>query len=129
MRIAVASDGDMVGRQFQESKWFRLYEVEGGRVIRELDVPALGEGEEALIRSLADYRANVLICGAVSGSARAALGEVGILAFGGIIGRSGAAVNAFLAGTLSSGTDASCAAEGCSGSCGETSCKNCQFKN
>ncbi len=129
MRIAVAADGDMIARQFGESNWFRLYEVEGGQVIRELDVPALGEGQEALIRSLADYRANVLICGAVSGSARAALGEAGILAFGGIIGRSEVAVSAFLAGALSSGTDPSCAAEGCSGSCGEESCKNCQFKN
>ena len=95
---------------------------------RELHVPSLGEGQDALIRALSDYRVNVLICGSLSGSARAALGEAGILAFGGIIGKPDTAVNALLAGKLTAAPDAACA-EGCSGTCGEESCKNCQFKN
>ena len=127
MRIAVAADGDMIGRRFQDSKWFRLFEVEGGQVTRKLDVPALGEGQEALVRSLADYRANVLICGGLSGSARVSLGEAGILTFGGIIGKAEAAVNAMLSGELTS--DASCTADGCKGSCDGESCKNCQLNN
>ena len=128
MRIAVAADGDVINRYFLDSKRFVLYDVEGQEVKRELSVPSLGDGQEALIQALSEYRANVLICGGLSGSARAALGEAGILAFGGIIGKPDIAVNALLTGTLSSASDASCS-EGCSGSCGEESCKNCQFKN
>jgi len=128
MRIAVAADGEVINRYFLDSKRFILYDVEGQQVMRELDVPSLGEGQEALIRALTDYRANVLICGGLSGSAKAALGEAGILAFGGIIGKPDTAVNALLAGKLTADPDASCS-EGCTGSCGEESCKNCQFKN
>ena len=128
MRIAVAADGEVINRYFLDSKRFILYDVEGQQVMRELNVPSLGEGQEALIRALSDYRANVLICGGLSGSAKAALGEAGILAFGGIIGKPDTAVNALLAGKLTADPDASCS-ESCSGSCGEESCKNCQFKN
>ena len=129
MRIAVAADGEVINRYFLDSKRFILYDVEGQQVMRELDVPSLGEGQEALIRALSDYRANVLICGGLSGSAKAALGEAGILAFGGIIGKPDAAIRALLTGTLQADPDAACAGESCSGSCGEESCKNCQFKN
>ena len=129
MRIAIAADDDMINRYFLDSKWFLLYDVEGQEVTRELKVPSLGEGQEALIRALADYRANVLICGGLSGSAKASLGEAGILAFGGIIGKPDAAIRALLTGTLQADPSAACAGESCSGSCGEESCKNCQFKN
>ncbi len=129
MRVAIAADGEMINRNFLDSKSFQLYDVEGQKVLRELTVPSLGEGEEALINALTAYRANVLICGGLSGKTRVALGEVGILAFGGIIGKAETAIGALLAGTLSSDPEKSCAAEGCSGSCSEESCKNCQFKN
>ena len=56
MRIAIAADDDMINRYFLDSKWFLLYDVEGQEVTRELKVPSLGEGQEALIRALADYR-------------------------------------------------------------------------
>ena len=128
MRIAVAADEEMINRVFLDSKWFILYDIEEQAVTRELKVPALGEGQEALIRALTDYRANVLICGGLSGSTKAALGEAGILAFGGIIGKPGTAVRALLSGTLSAEPGTACS-DGCSGSCGEESCKNCQFKN
>ncbi len=124
MRIAVAADGDRINPYFLDSKWFLLYDIEEKQVTRELKVPSLGEGQDALIRALADYRANVLICGGLSGQAKAALGEAGILAFGGIIGKPDTAVNALLAGSLSADPGSAC-----SGSCGEESCKNCQFKN
>ncbi len=123
MRIAIAADGEQINRYFLDSRWFRLYDVEGQTVTQELKVPALGEGQEELIRALSEYRANVLICGALSGKARAALGEAGILTFGGIIGKPENAVAALLAGTLTQ------SGEACSHSCSEESCKNCQFKN
>ena len=128
MRIAVAADQEMINPSFGETRNFRLYEAEGDRVTRELSVPALGEGPEELTRALSDYRVNVLICGALSGSARVALGKAGILVFGGIIGRAGNAVEALLRGTLNAQGKADCA-EDCSGSCSAESCKNCQFKN
>ena len=128
MRIAVAAAGEMITRQCPERRFFQLYDVENQKVTRELTVPSLGEGQEALIKALADYRANILICGALSGKAKAELGDAGILVFGGIIGKAETAVNALLAGSLTSDSAGSCSGEGCEGGCSEESCKNCQFK-
>ena len=129
MRIAVAADGEMVSRQFSETRWFLLCEAEEGRVTRELTVPSLGEDQEALVRALSDCRVSVLICGALSGSARAALIEAGILTFGGVIGKTHAAVDALMNGSLAADPSVSRTGEGCSGSCSEENCKDCQFKS
>ncbi len=129
MRIAVAADGEMVSRQFSETRWYLLCEAEKGRVTRELTVPSLGEDQEALIKALSDYRVSVLICGALSGSARAALGNAGILTFGGVIGKTHAEVNALMNGSLSAEPSAPRTGEGCGGSCSEEDCKDCQFKS
>ncbi len=128
MRVAISADGEMINRNFLDSVSFRLYDIEGQKVLRELTVPALGEGQDALIQALTAYRANVLICGGVSGKTRVALGEAGILTFGGIIGKAETAIDALLAGTLSSDPEKRSSADGCSGSCEKESCKNCQFK-
>ena len=128
MRVAISADGEMINRNFLDSVSFRLYDIEGQKVLRELTVPALGEGQDALIQALTAYRANVLICGGVSGKTRVALGEAGILTFGGIIGKAETAIDALLAGTLSSDPEKSDSSDGCSGSCEKESCKNCQFK-
>ena len=128
MRVAISADGEMINRNFLDSVSFRLYDIEGKDVLRELTVPALGEGQDALIQALTAYRANVLICGGVSGKTRVALGEAGILTFGGIIGKAETAIDALLAGTLSSDPEKRSSADSCSGSCEKESCKNGQFK-
>lgn len=116
MRVAVAYDDGNIFSRFGETKFFKLYELEGKSVVREVVVPAFGEGHEALAACLGDYGANVLICGGIGGSARVALGEAGILVFGGVIGKADVAVQAFLNGTLNASPEAGCG-EACSGQC------------
>lgn len=117
MRVAVAYENGNVFSNFGETKSFKLYELEGKSIVREVVVPAFGEGHEALASSLGEYGANVLICGGVGGSARVALGETGILVFGGVIGKADVAVQAFLNGTLNANPEAGCCGEDCGGHC------------
>jgi len=128
MRIAVAADEEMINQHFSETSWFRLYDVEGKQVTRELRVPSFGGGASALVSSLSDYKVNVLICGALDGKTKVSLGDAGILVFGGIIGKTEPAVEALISGTLTACADSGFGSDGCSGSCGEN-CKSCQLKN
>ena len=126
MRIAVSVENDRIHPSFAGTRWFRLYEVEGQRVVRELTVPSLGEDPAALTAALRDYRANALICGGVDGKTRAALGEAGVLVFGGVIGRPEDAVKALLEGSLSA-APTECSGEECR-SC-TAGCKTCRKTN
>ncbi len=121
MRIAVPVEDGVVSGLFDESKWFLLCETEGKALSREMTVPAFGEGCDALVSSLSDYRVNVLLCGAISGKARLALEKAGILSFGGVSGNAGEAVNAFLRGTLRFAPERGC--HDCD-SCGDDSCES-----
>ena len=124
MRIAVSVEDDRIHPNFAETHWFRLFEVERQRIVRDLTVPSLGEGPEALVAALGEYRVNALVCGGIDGKTRAALGETGVLVFGGIIGRPEDAVNALLNGTLTaSKQECSESCEACTGNC-----KSCQIK-
>ena len=112
MRIAVSVENDRILPGFAGTRWFRLYEAEGQRIVRELTVPSLGEDPASLTAALRDYRANALICGGVDGKTRAALEEAGVLVFGGVIGKPEDAVKALLTGTLSA-VPKECSADSC----------------
>lgn len=117
MRVAVAYDDGNIFSRFGETKFFKLYELEGKSIVRDVVVPSFGEGHEAMASCLQEYGANVLICGGIGGSARVALGEAGILVFGGVIGKADVAVQAFLNGTLNANPDANCDGQSCGGHC------------
>lgn len=117
MRVAVAYAEGNTASKFGETKQFKLYELENKSIVREVIVPAFGEGDGALTACLQDYGANVLICGGISGAAKVALGEAGIVTFGGVIGKSDVAVQAFLNGTLTANPEGSCDAHSCGGKC------------
>ena len=117
MRVAVAYDDGNIFSHFGETKFFKLYELEAKSIVRDVVVPSFGEGHEAMASCLQEYGANVLICGGIGGSARVALGEAGILVFGGVIGKADVAVQAFLNGTLNANPDANCDGQSCGGHC------------
>lgn len=117
MRVAVSYDNGDIFAQFDGSRFFKLYELEGENVVRDVVVPTWGEGHEAIAECLKQYGANVLICGGIPGSVRAALGEAGILVFGGVIGKADTAVQAFLKGTLQIHPESSCDSHSCGGHC------------
>jgi len=124
MRIAVPVEDGKINQQFGQTRWFNLYEVAGTTVQRELTVPSLGEGHDALAAALGEYRVNVLLCGSIGGKARVALEEAGIIVCGGIIGTPRRAVDAFLSGGLRRDPTA-CSEDGCGGcseNCAGRSC-------
>ncbi len=110
MRIAVAyeKESGKVFQHFGYTEYFKLYDVENGKVTNSLVIAAQGAGHEALADFLAQLRANALICGAVGGGARAALEDVGVILYGGVSGSADAAVNAFLDGALAYDPDVHC---------------------
>ncbi len=110
MRIAVTYEKESgeVFQHFGHTEYFKLYDVENGRVTNSLVIAAQGEGHEALADFLALLRVNALICGGIGGGARAALEDVGVLLYGGVAGDADTAVNAFLAGTLGYDPDVHC---------------------
>ena len=110
MRIAVSFDQEsgQVFQHFGMTERFKLYDAEGGRVVRSLVIGATDMGHDALAEFLAQMRVNVLICGGIGGGARAALEDVGVILYGGVAGDADTAVNAFLAGTLAYDPDVHC---------------------
>ena len=110
MRIAVAYDKSSGGvyQHFGHTGFFKLFDVEGGRVVNSLVIAAPEQGHDALAAFLAQMRVNALICGGIGGSARAALEDVGVILYGGVAGDADTAVNAFLAGTLGYDPDVHC---------------------
>ena len=110
MRIAVAFDPESgeVFQHFGHTRYFKLYDAEGGAVVNSLVIAAPEQGHDALAGFLAEVRANALICGGIGGGARAALEDVGVILYGGVAGQADTAVNAFLHGTLGYDPDVHC---------------------
>ena len=102
MRIAVSYENETgeVFQHFGHTAFFKLYDVENGRVTNSLVIAAPEQGHDALAAFQAQLRVNALICGGIGGGARAALEDVGVILYGGVAGSADTAVNAFLAGTL-----------------------------
>ena len=123
MRIAVTYDKSSGGvyQHFGHTEFFKLFDVEGGRVVNSLVIAAPEQGHDALAAFLAQMRVNALICGGIGGGARAALEDVGVILYGGVAGDADTAVNAFLSGTLGYDPDVHChhhdlsEAHGCGG--------------
>ena len=110
MRIAVSYDTESgeVYQHFGHTRFFKLYEIENGKVATSFVIASPEQGHEQLAGFLAELRANALICGGIGGGARAALEDVGGILYGGVAGDADAAVNAFLAGTLGYDPDVHC---------------------
>ena len=126
MRIAVSYDNESgeVFQHFGHTEFFKLYDVDNGKITNSLVIAAPEQGHDALAGFLAQLRVNALICGGIGGGARAALEDVGVILYGGVAGEADTAVNAFLAGTLgydplvhcdhhAHGEGHDCAAHGC----------------
>ena len=97
MRIAVAYENETgeVFRHFGHTEFFKLYNVEGGRVMSSLVIAAPEQGHDALAAFLGQMRVNALICGDIGGGARKALEEVGVILYGGVAGSADTAVNIY----------------------------------
>ena len=134
MKIAVTYDNGQVFQHFGHTEYFKVYEVEEGKVVSAEVVDTNGSGHGALAGVLAELNVDTLICGGIGGGARNALASVGIQIYGGVSGDADAAVAALLSDSLNFDPNAKCNHHGeghhhheeghsCDGhSCGSHSC-------
>lgn len=124
MRIAVTYENGQIFQHFGHTEQFKLYQVEEGKVLSSQVIGTQGSGHGALAEFLKAARVDTLICGGIGGGARAALTEAGILHYPGASGDADAAVEAFLAGTLSYNPNTMCAhhSHGEGHTCGDHGC-------
>lgn len=126
MKIAVTYEDGKVFQHFGHTEAFKLYDVEGGKVIAARVLQTNGSGHGALARFLKSEGADALICGGIGGGAQMALADAGIRLYAGVEGDADAAVEALLRGELHYANDATCShhehahGEGCGH--GEHSC-------
>ena len=108
MRIAVTYENGNIFQHFGHTEQFKLYDIEGGKVIKTELIDTNGSGHGALAGVLSAVKADVLICGGIGGGAQMALAENGIKLYGGVSGNADEAVNAFVAGNLAFNPDVHC---------------------
>lgn len=108
MRIAVTYDNGNIFQHFGHTEFFKVYDVEDGKIIRSQVVSTCGSGHGALAEVLHTLNADVLICGGIGGGAQMALASVGVQLFGGVSGSADAAVEALIAGNLAFNPNVKC---------------------
>ena len=108
MRIAVTYENGNVFQHFGHTAQFKLYDAEGGKVLRSQVVDTNGQGHGALAGFLTAAGVDTLICGGIGGGAQAALANAGIRLFAGVSGPADQAVEALLAGSLAFDPNAHC---------------------
>ena len=100
MKIAVTYDNGMIFQHFGHTEFFKVYDVQDGKVVSSEVISTNGSGHGALAGVLSVLKAEILICGGIGGGAQAALSAAGIKLYGGVSGSADAAVEALLAGNL-----------------------------
>ena len=100
MKIAVTYDNGNIFQHFGKTEFFKVYEVEDGKVVSSEVIGSNGVGHGALAGLLADRAVDVLICGGIGGGAQAALEEAGVELCAGAEGDAARAVEAYLKGEL-----------------------------
>ena len=108
MRIAVTYENGQIFQHFGRTEQFKLYDVAGGKIIREQVIGTNGTGHGALAGFLKNAEADVLICGGIGGGAQMAMQEAGITLYGGNSGSADEAVKAFLAKALVQNSNPTC---------------------
>ena len=78
MKIAVTFENGQVFQHFGHTEQFKLYEVEGGKVVASEVIDTNGSGHEALADFLAQRGVGALVCGGIGDGAQAALSASGI---------------------------------------------------
>ena len=100
MKIAVTYDNGTVFQHFGRTEFFKVYEVEDGKILSSEVIGSNGTGHGALAGLLADRGIDVLICGGIGGGAQSALAEAGVELCAGTQGDVDQAVEAYLNGEL-----------------------------
>ena len=108
MKIAATYAHGEIFQHFGHTQQFKVYEVEGGKIVASKIIGSNGAGHGALAGLLSQGGIDVLICGGIGGGAINALGQAGIEVYAGAAGSPDAAVEALLAGALPKVGEATC---------------------
>ena len=112
MRVATTYDNGNIFMHFGRSEQFKIYDIQGGKVLNEQVVGTGGTGHGALAGLLANGGVDTLICGGIGGGAINALTQAGITVYAGAQGNCDACVEALIAGTLAQTGEATCNCHG-----------------
>ncbi len=102
IKIAVASENEMVTGHFGHCRNFNIYETENGQIIKEESISNPGHKPGFLPNFLNDLGVQVIISGGMGGGAVDIFNEKGIEVIVGASGKAKAAVQAYLQGALKS---------------------------
>ena len=108
MRIAVTYENGEIFQHFGHTEQFKLFDVEGGKIVNEQVVNTNGSGHGALAGFLQAVKADVLICGGIGMGAQMALADAGIKLYAGVQGSADDAAKALAEGNLEYDPDAHC---------------------
>ena len=108
MKIAVTYSNGEIFQHFGHTEQFKVYTVDGNKILSAEVVDTNGSGHGALAGLLSRLNADVLICGGIGGGAQMALAQAGIQLYGGVTGDADKAVESFVAGNLAYDPDAKC---------------------
>ncbi|SDY55729.1 Predicted Fe-Mo cluster-binding protein, NifX family [Proteiniborus ethanoligenes] len=118
MKIAVASEGEMVTGHFGHCEAFNIFNVENGKILEVKAISNPGHKPGFLPNFLNDLGVNVIISGGMGAGAVQIFNEKGIQVITGVMGNAKEVVEAFLQGRLKS-TGSICNEHEHHGECGE----------
>ncbi len=118
VKIAVASENELVTEHFGHCANFNVFEAEGGEITKLESIPNPGHRPGFLPNFLNDMGVNVIISGGMGGGAIDIFNEKGIEVIVGASGTARAAAEAYLRGSLKS-TGSVCHQHQHRGECGE----------
>lgn len=102
MKIAVASERDMVTEHFGHCPNFNIFETENDRIVKSQSVANPGHRPGFLPNFLNDMGVNVIISGGMGGGAIEIFNEKGVEVITGASGGAKEAAEAYLSGALKS---------------------------
>lgn len=102
MKIAVASEKEMVTEHFGHCEGFMIFDTENNQIVKSETIANPGHKPGFLPNFLADRGVNVIISGGMGGGAVEIFNERNIEVIVGAKGNAKAAVEAYLAGSLKS---------------------------
>ncbi len=102
MKIAVASEKDMVTEHFGHCENFNIYIAENGKITGSESIPNPGHRPGFLPNFLNDIGVNVIIAGGMGGGAVEIFNEKGIEIITGVTGSAKEAAKGYLEGSLKS---------------------------
>lgn len=108
MKLAVTYNNGEIFQHFGHTEYFKIYEIQDGKIQESQVVSTNGQGHGALAGFLKQHGVTSLICGGIGGGAKNALADADILVYGGVSGNADEAAKALLNGTLQFNPNVTC---------------------